>query len=325
MRAISIARGVLRVALLLILLPLSAVGAADPLWHIIAKGETLYSVSRLYGVSPAALMAVNGIKDPARLAIGQRILVPSIHRVAKGETLYGIARLFGTTVPELLRLNGLGEGAVIRPGDLLVVPSGTAVATKPDPAPSAGAGTIVTAGKKSEAGSARSGSIEGSGLQKVTVSLTTVPPGAKSNAISTSGSKSPDPLQPLGAAPSQARKVSAKALLPCAGEARYLEGKVFGIAIKAAEGTAVKAVAGGTVVSAGPYRGFGSVAFVQARNGLIFVYGGNSTVSVRVGDFIKPGLVVGKVGHDPLGGATEAYFFVFKGEEALDPVSVPRE
>ncbi len=49
---------------------------------------------------------------------------------------------------------------------------------------------------------------------------------------------------------------------PCPGEILYLDGKAYGIVIKSKLGEAEKAVASGTVSSAGPYRGYGNVVFV---------------------------------------------------------------
>jgi murein DD-endopeptidase MepM/ murein hydrolase activator NlpD len=265
--------------------------AAEPLYHLLAKGETLFAVARIYGVSPEALVSANGISDPAKLKVGQKLLIPSTHRVGKGETLYGIAKSAGISVADLRALNKLGANAVIKVGDLLYLPS---AAPASPAAPPAVQGTTTPGGQTENVAA----------TQAQTVKVTPPP----STSVATG---SP-------------RAVSSKANLPCAGEARYLDGKLYGIAIKTAEGTETRAVAGGTVVSAGPYRGFGAVAFVQSNTGLIYVYGGNSSLDLRLGDTVRPGQVVGRVGRDPLGGVSEAYFFVFKGGEALDPALAPR-
>jgi len=105
---------------------------------------------------------------------------------------------------------------------------------------------------------------------------------------------------------------------------RYLDGKVYGIAIRSHDGELVHSVTDGSVVSAGPYRGFGSVVFVQTGSGLIYVYGGNKRVDVKVGDRVRVGEVVGRVGTDAFTGTTDAYFFVFRGSKALDPATASR-
>ncbi|HCO48758.1 MAG TPA: hypothetical protein DIT55_04800, partial [Spirochaetaceae bacterium] len=69
--------------------------AQNPLTHTLAKGETLYAISRKYKVSYEALAAANGITDPTKLRIGTILIIPSVHTAVKGETLYGIAKLYG--------------------------------------------------------------------------------------------------------------------------------------------------------------------------------------------------------------------------------------
>ncbi len=45
----------------------------SPAFHIIQKGETLYSLSRKYGVSLEALAGLNGISDVSKIEIGQKL------------------------------------------------------------------------------------------------------------------------------------------------------------------------------------------------------------------------------------------------------------
>lgn len=83
--------------------------------HIVRKGETLYSISRLYGVSPEAIVQTNGIRDPDRLEIGWRLRIPrgdSISRLYQHSTSRTEAR----------------PASLVRPSKLLIWPiSGTVV------------------------------------------------------------------------------------------------------------------------------------------------------------------------------------------------------
>ena len=54
----------------------SSIGAARALTHTVQPGETIYHIARIYAVSPARLMAVNGISDPRQLAPGQTLIIP---------------------------------------------------------------------------------------------------------------------------------------------------------------------------------------------------------------------------------------------------------
>ena len=54
----------------------SAVVAPAVRYHVVQKGETLWGVSRQYGVSLERLQKANGISDPSALAVGQRLVIP---------------------------------------------------------------------------------------------------------------------------------------------------------------------------------------------------------------------------------------------------------
>lgn len=76
--------------------------------HIVRRGETIYSIARLYGVSPARLLFDNQITLPCRLVVGQALLIllPDItHTVRAGESLSLIAREYGVPVLQLIRNN----------------------------------------------------------------------------------------------------------------------------------------------------------------------------------------------------------------------------
>ncbi len=45
--------------------------------HRVARGETMYRISRTYGVTVEDLAAANGIRDPRSLAVGQELLIPT--------------------------------------------------------------------------------------------------------------------------------------------------------------------------------------------------------------------------------------------------------
>jgi len=44
--------------------------------HVVQRGETLYRISKAYGIDPRELMDANGISDPRTLAPGQELFVP---------------------------------------------------------------------------------------------------------------------------------------------------------------------------------------------------------------------------------------------------------
>jgi LysM repeat protein len=56
---------------------------AKGVYHVLREGQTLYSVSRAYGVPLETLAAVNGIEDPTRIPAGKALFVPGASRRLK--------------------------------------------------------------------------------------------------------------------------------------------------------------------------------------------------------------------------------------------------
>jgi murein DD-endopeptidase MepM/ murein hydrolase activator NlpD len=308
---VSCPRSLHRAAAVLLLLcaSLPRIVAAQSLYHVLEKGETLYSIARAYGVKPEAIATANSIDDPSKLRVGRKLLIPRAgasagatatasssggaellsHRVLKGETLFSIARSYGIGLDALRSANKLGPSSIIRVGELLLVPGGRAPLAAATPAP---APTSAMAAPAATQGAPATRDAPATGL--------------------------PEPVK------TSARATDKSLSWPCSGEIRYLDGKAYGVVIKARQGEAMKAVAAGTVSSAGPYRGYGNVVFVLSR-GYIYVYGGNESISVRAGDQIVAGQELGKVGMDSNQGGPAAYFLVFKSGAAVDPASAPRD
>jgi LysM repeat protein len=93
------------------------------IYHKLQPGETIYSLSKLYGVSENEIVSANQGIDITRLPVGAEIAVPRIefmtdrqgfevqdsdyifHKVVRGESLSSIADKYGVTVRELRREN----------------------------------------------------------------------------------------------------------------------------------------------------------------------------------------------------------------------------
>jgi LysM repeat protein len=108
-----------------------AVVALGPPTHTVAVGETVYSISRRYGIDWAQLAEANGLSAPNQIFAGQVLKIPVDvpgptpefnHRVHAGETLIRIAAQYGLPVAALAEANGLTAPYVIYPGQMLVIP-----------------------------------------------------------------------------------------------------------------------------------------------------------------------------------------------------------
>lgn len=109
--------------------------------HVIAPGDTFWDIARVYGTTPEALAAANGLGVTATLRPGRELRLPTgrpaqpgtprIHyEVRQGDSLWTISKRFKVTVEDLRRWNGLTGRRYLRPGQKLVVhvPPGSGVA-----------------------------------------------------------------------------------------------------------------------------------------------------------------------------------------------------
>ncbi|MDR2144692.1 MAG: LysM peptidoglycan-binding domain-containing protein [Treponema sp.] len=250
--------------------------------HVIQKGETIYSIARSYGVSVSSVLNLNDLSeaDVRTVQAGRRLRIPSSgavqtgydeYRVAKGDTLYSIARRYGISLVELREMNGFSPAYIIKEGERIRVP----LSSTPS--------LIATSGSAS---------------------------GSSPDAGKTQGN-------PVRVDSSLRWPVRAKAV-------SYLTGKLYGVMVTGEHSEPVKSLTQGTVVHAGPYRGFGRVAIVQVSGGYFYVYGGCESLSVKEGDKISPGAELGKLGVDVKTEKPQLFFLVYQSNNPIDPAKAPR-
>ena len=80
--------------------------------YIVKKGDTLYSISKLFDIEINELKRINNLTDN-NLSIGQKLIIPNnneiIYIVQSGDSLYAIARKFNTTVDDIKKANNLSS------------------------------------------------------------------------------------------------------------------------------------------------------------------------------------------------------------------------
>ncbi len=113
-------------------------------------------------------------------------------------------------------------------------------------------------------------------------------------------------------------------LWPHGGKRIPINGKLRGEEILGERGDIIVSVSSGRVVWVAPYRGYGNLIMIESRDKLIFAYGGNEETLVAVGDIVKPGTKIGRMGIDPIEKNAKAYFFVYKEGKPVDPGKAPR-
>lgn len=93
---------------------------AQPLSHIVKRGETVYAISRMYGIPVDRIYELNpgsknGIKEGATLLLAEENHKDpqdnaEYYTIKKGDTLYGVAKNHYTTVAAIMKMNpGISE------------------------------------------------------------------------------------------------------------------------------------------------------------------------------------------------------------------------
>lgn len=97
--------------------------------YTVRKGNTLFGIANFFGTTVDKILAVNSIKDPSMIYVGQEILVPVdtenrenfIYVTRPGDTLWLIAQRFNTTVESLAKKNGMCNPNMIYPGTRIII------------------------------------------------------------------------------------------------------------------------------------------------------------------------------------------------------------
>mgnify|MGYP003310964163 CR=1 FL=1 len=93
--------------------------------HTVTPSETLYHIARKYGVAPTKIIEANGLENPDRLSVGDKLVIITPTRtytVRGGDTLEKISRRFGIPIKEILKNNpSLMGGDKIYPEELLTL------------------------------------------------------------------------------------------------------------------------------------------------------------------------------------------------------------
>lgn len=93
--------------------------------YVVKPGDSIYKISREYGVPVDTIIAANGLPNVSSLVVGQAIVIPGNffnYTVSRGESLYSIARSFGIPLRTLLEANPGINPNWLQPGQTVVIP-----------------------------------------------------------------------------------------------------------------------------------------------------------------------------------------------------------
>ena len=276
-----------------------------------------------------------GLKVSALFMLSLLIAAPvysdeTVHVLRKGETIYSVARNYGVSVQSVLDMNGMTETDAKRAqaGYRLRIPQAAKAAAKNsyENYRVVRGDTLYSIARRNNLSIAELLEMNGfapSYVIKEGEQIRIPSPfwQLSSPALASTPSASAPGNDPLQAEvwtgspvrwPVKAREVS------------YLTGKLNGVMVTGERFEPVKSLTQGTVVSAGPYRGFGRVAIVQVSGGYLYVYGGCESLSVKEGDKVAPGVELGKLGVDAKTDKPQLFFQVYRGNTPIDPAKAPR-
>ena len=264
----------------------------------VERGDTLYSISKRYGVPLRELIDNNNLRPPYTLKVGQTLHIPanSYHIVGKGDTLYSISRRYGVDIQSLKQINDLQEPYTLMIGQRLSLYGNTHVAS---------AAAVSSAGGK-----------------KYQVSPIYKPRAAAQRVTAKRTAAKSAPARQIS------QKRASKFSWPVRGAIVSKFGAIGkgrandGINIKAPAGTAVKAADAGAVAYAGnELKGFGNLILLRHNDGYITAYAHNAKILVKKGQKVRRGEKIATVGTTGGVNVPQLHFEVRAGKKAVNPIN----
>ena len=103
---------------------------------IIARnGDTLFKLSKKYGIPLKELMHKNNFNNANRIVEGEVIIIPLsnyvedsneplTYKVIEGDTLYKISRDYNVNIKDIISINNLNNGSSLHPNQIILLPNG---------------------------------------------------------------------------------------------------------------------------------------------------------------------------------------------------------
>ncbi|WP_157019168.1 peptidoglycan DD-metalloendopeptidase family protein [Mesorhizobium xinjiangense] len=290
----------------------------------VRQGETLYGLSRRFGVPVSAIVAANGLSSANALAAGQTIVIPGSGQPAgvptpEPEAAANVA--VAMTQPEtgaVLPSNGVPMPSSAPDQTVAVLPE------TPRPKERASASERTANADGQNAGSAATGRqpaeakevrvVRAEDDEDVTLTAYAPPRQAESVIEETQAGAAPNATGVSGMRwPVRGRVV--------AGYGQTVGSKPNdGIDIAVPEGTSVKAAENGVVIYAGDsLKEFGNTVLVRHEDGMVTVYGHASKLQVARGDKVKRGQEIALAGMSGSADMPKLHFEVRKDATPVDP------
>ena len=328
----------------------------------VQAGDTVYAIARRAGLPLRALIDANRLAPPYGLSVGRDLIVPraQVHVVKAGETVYGISRAHGVDMSELTRLNGVGAPFEIRVGQRLVLPEAgvrqiAAVGTPPAPQPlqaqqppqaqqSPQAPQQVlrppparpATPQPAQPATTPSAPLAAD-LPQAPTDQPPLPP--RRPAVAQAPPQAQPPAPAPAVQPSRPPQTAAIPQPPPRAGGRFawpLRGRILarygpqdggrhndGINIAAPRGAPIQAAENGVVAYVGSeLRGFGKLVLIKHADGWVTAYAHAESVIVRLGETVRRGQTIARVGSTGNVDQPQLHFEIRKGTNAIDPMQM---
>ncbi len=248
--------------------------------HQVELGDTVSTIANSYGLKTNTVLWANGLSANSTLKIGRNLVIPAVngvsHTVTKGQTIKKIASLYGVNEEKIIQLNKLNNDGSVKAGQTIFIPDG-----KPLPGiinhikPSSGIAARINPSRIASTTRLRA--------RGAVIYSTAVVPGIKVGANSSS-------IPAVG-------KIMIKPTHGIITQGFHRGHYAYDIGNRsrppiwaAMDGTVVK-------VSTGTWGGgYGNHVVIDHGHGLQTLYAHMKYVSVKVGEHVKQGQVIGKMG-----------------------------
>jgi murein DD-endopeptidase MepM/ murein hydrolase activator NlpD len=270
--------------------PVAAAPKAIATSHVVASGETLYAVSRKYGVKVMDIAAANGIRPDAALSTGQVLRLPAgaASRVAAAPA-----------VPATPVAAPVKPVQVASTDPKMKIPSAS-VSTQPAP------GAIPPVASTFNAPSVPA--------------VPQVPVVARQQDAA-SAAAAVDQVADTPSADGTSFRWPVRGRIIAGFGSKPNGEKNDGINLAVPEGTSVKAAEAGTVIYAGnELEGYGNLVLIRHADGWVSAYAHNSAIKVKRGDQVRRGQTIATAGSSGSVSSPQVHFELRKGAKPVNPM-----